>query len=505
MMERLVILTLSSFILACLAENQIKTGETILSTVLTPDTKEKTLNRQGRSFYDPRYGPRPIYDRLEYARPDYDRPQRCGRCYDDRYDDRDDRDYDRSSRDRDRYDDDRRVSHRPTYGNRFDKNKNYDDDDSSSSDRRYNTDRNSNNKNGTDDENDSGDKKRPHDDKDDRDRPSGGRHRNRNRYDDRDRYRPDYYDRFLSRDPYRDRPAYDRPYYDDPYRERRPLYDRYDDPYPSYGGRQDGYGYPGYRRPVHDDRYDRGYDDGYGGYGPGVGRGPHDSFRPWDETYRGQAGWDAGGRGYYFASGRPDAAPAAAAAWGRPDYNRPTESGWQSAGAGGAYAGGYRDYRDPLEYRGSLSYGQDTGGYRQGVAADYGLGYATGQQGYGQQGYGQSYGQNYAQGYGGQGYGGQSGWHSVGERIRPYRDQSGVNQLDNRDSNRQPSRDRYPQAGNRQPAYGQTNYGQASTYGQTTYQPTGTYSSSTTPQTSYLYQREDEQVSTKIEETTKAS
>lgn len=44
------------------------------------------------------------------------------------------------------------------------------------------------------------------------------------------------------------------------------------------------------------------------------------SFRPWDETYRGQAGWDAGGRGYYFASGRPDAG--AAAAYGRPEYSR---------------------------------------------------------------------------------------------------------------------------------------------------------------------------------------
>ncbi|KAJ2949318.1 hypothetical protein O0L34_g6272 [Tuta absoluta] len=485
-MERLIILVFSAFIIPSLAEPS-SVGETILSTVLTPDAKEKTLTRQGRSYYDPRLGPRPLYDRLEYGRPEYDRPSRCGRCYEEsRYDDRDDRDYDRS-RDRDGYDDDRR-GHRPTSGSRHDRNRNDNDED----DRRYSTDRNNNNNNGTDDENDGDNKKRPYDDKDDRDRPGSNRHRNRNRdrdrnrYDDRDKYRPDYYDRFLSRDPYRERPGYERPYYEDPYRERRPLYDRYDDPYAAggFGGRYDGYGYPGYQRPArpaYEDRYNRGngYDDVYGGYGPGVGRGPHDSFRPWDETYRGQAGWDAGGRGYYFASGRPEPAPAAAApiapaapAWARPEYGaRPAvaESGWQSAGAG--YAGGYRDYRDPVDYRGSLGYGQQEGGYRQDISA----------------GYGQA-----AQG---------GGWHSVGERIRPYRDQSGVNQIDNRDRDRDrdsldqnrdryPTRDRYP--GNRQPA---ASYG--TTFGQST-------SSSTTQQTSYLYQR-DEQLVTKPEETTPAS
>ncbi|XP_060803364.1 uncharacterized protein LOC106141500 [Amyelois transitella] len=498
-LERIFVLTVSS-LLSFLLHTQVLAAETILSTVLTPDTK--LLSRQSRSYYDPRfYGFGLPYDgrAYEYARPyEYGRPERpyyeyarleydrsrCGRC-DDRYDrdrnDRDrDRDRDRDDRDDDRRDrdgyDDRRVNHRPTYGNRFDRNKN--DDDS------YNDDRHNNSNNGTDDDNDT-DKKRPYDDKDSK--PSGSRRdRDRSKYDDRDRYRPDYYDRFL-RDPARER---DRGY-GDPYRERRPAYDRYPDRYdegyasrydPVYAGRYDGYG--GYRRPLYDDRYDRGYDDGYGGYGPGVGRGPHD--RPWDETYRGQAGWDAGGRGYYFASGRPDTAPAPS--WGQPGYARPQESGWQNVG--------YTGYRDPLEYRGSLGY-QDQG-YRQDLNA---------------------------------GFGQASGWHSVGER-RPYRDQSGVAHLDDRGSHNKPSRDQnsygqpskpsYSQQnpyGQQQNSYGQTQngygqpqnvYGQPqNVYGQHAYgqqnSATSGHSSSTTPSTSYLFQRSDERVTTKsAEETTKA-
>ncbi|CAK1580611.1 unnamed protein product [Parnassius mnemosyne] len=419
-MERIILLVVSPLLISTIQLPSTVADGTVLSAVLTPISGE-TLQRQERSYYE-RYGARrPLYDRLEY-----DRSSSCGRCYD-RYDDRDD-DRDDYDRGRDTYDDDRRSSHRPTSGNKHDKN-DYDDDD-----RRYSNDRKNGQKNSTEDENDN-DKRRPHDDKD---RHSGGRrgNRDRHRYDDRDRYRPDYYDRFL-RDPYRDR--YDRPYYDDPYRERRPYYDRY---YPNpnryddgYGSRYDGYEYTGYRRPYYDDRYDRGstYNDAYGGYGPGVGRGPHD--RPWDETYRGQAGWDAGGRGYYFASGRPETAPSQY--WGRQEYSRPQSTGWQGVG----YSSGNRD---PVDYRGSFGYAQ-TGGYRTDLSS----------------GYGQS-----------------SGWHSVGER-RPYRDQSGVPQLDNNESDG----NRYGQGFGRQPGYSQQNNYPAGA---------NNYGSSST--TSYLYEREDNQV-----------
>ncbi|XP_045447993.1 aspartate and glycine-rich protein [Melitaea cinxia] len=397
-MERFTILIIS--IAVCIVQCQ-EEDDTVLSAVLTPG---QNLIRQERSYYE-RYGSARPYDRLD------DRPSRCGRCDDD------DDDYDRG-RDRD---DDRR-SNRPTQNNRYDRNNNDDDD------RRYDNDRNNSNKNGTDDEND--DKKRPHDDRN-RDKHYGGRRdKHRNRYDDRDRYSPDYYDRFL-RDPYRDRDRY----YEEPY-PRRPSYGRYPpypyDRYDDYGGGYDRYG-SGYRSPYYEERYNRGggYDDAYGGYGPGVGRGPHESFRPWDETYRGQAGWDAGGRGYYFASGRPDAG-----SWGQREYSRPITSGggWQNSGYSGysngnGYSSGYPAYRG-------------SGGYSDGYQD--------------LNGYGQS-----------------SGWRSVGER-RPYRDQSGVANLDKR---RAPQDSRY---GQNQPGYSQA------------YQP-GTYTqSSTTPGTSYLFQREDE-------------
>lgn len=29
-------------------------------------------------------------------------------------------------------------------------------------------------------------------------------------------------------------------------------------------------------------------------------------FRPWDQTTRGSSGWDSSGRGYYFATGKPE-------------------------------------------------------------------------------------------------------------------------------------------------------------------------------------------------------
>ncbi|CAH2048835.1 unnamed protein product, partial [Iphiclides podalirius] len=420
-MDRITILFISPLLIISTIQPPASSADgSVLSAVLTPSA-EGPLQRQQRSYeYYERYGSRrPLYERPDYG-------GSCGRC-DDRYDDRSD-DSDEYDRGRDKYDEDRRPSHRPTTGGRHDK-KDYDDD------RRYSTDRKSTQKNETDEDSDSS--KRPYDDKD---RHSGGRRghrdrdRDRNRHDDRDRYRPDYYDRFL-RDPYRDR--YERPYYEDPYRERRP-YDRYPDRYDDGYSRYDGYGYTGYRRPYYDDRYDRGgaYDP-YGGYGPSVGRGQHD--RPWDETYRGQAGWDAGGRGYYFASGRPETS---SQYWPRQEYARPQSTGWQGAG----YSSGYRD--PVADYRGSFGYAQ-TGGYRQDL---------------------------------GSGYGQSSGWHSVGER-RPYRDQSGVSQLDNSNDGK------YGQNDNRQPVYGQYSNNQAglNIYG----------SSSTTPGTSYLYEREDDIVTDK--------
>ncbi|XP_037971331.2 translation initiation factor IF-2 isoform X2 [Plutella xylostella] len=425
-----------------------------LPSALTPaalapaaETKDEQLQRQIRqSYYDyypypgyaPAPAPRPLYERLAYP------PARCGRCLEDRYERR---------RNRDRYDDDEdddddRRSHRPTSGSRHDKNRSGERDRDDDDDRRYNSDRRNGDKNnGTSEEGD--DSK---DDKDDK-KGHGSRHRDRdrdrdhrNRYDDRDRYRPDYYDRFL-RDPYRERVPYG---YEDPY--RRPLYDR--------GYPEDRFAYPSYRRPVYDDRYDRGgaYDDGYGGYAPGVGRGPHD--RPWDETYRGQAGWDAGGRGYYFASGRPEpAAPAWGAArvwdeeleydgrgypayqgrrWAR-EYYRPEQSpGYQSA-----YPS--TSYQQSGAYPSTGQSGYQSPGY-QSAYPSTGYQSAYPSTGYRQQAYQGSFGQE-------SGYR-PSGWHSVGER-RPYRDQSGVNKLD--------SRDNYGQ-GYQRP--GQNAYGQSSAYGQ---------------------------------------
>ncbi|CAF4933684.1 unnamed protein product [Pieris macdunnoughi] len=436
-MIRLIIQVLLIVTVTSLVESE-GDNESKLSSILLPS---KDNARITRSYYE-RYGYGRPYDRLD--------DRRCGRCDDD-----DDSDDDR---------DDRR-SKKPIYGSRHDRNRDEDDND----DKRYNTDRRSS-KNETDDQSDD----KSHDDKDrHRDRP---RNRHRNRYDDRDRYGPDYYDRFL-RDRNRDR--YDR--YDEPY-PRRPLYDRNAYSY------DDGYGrYDGNRRPAYyDDRYDR-YDDGYGGYGPGVGAGPHDSFRPWDETYRGQSGWDAGGRGYYFASGRPDSS-----AWSQRDYARPQSSGgWQSGyqsnpSYSNDYASGY-NYKDP--YRGTS-------------AASYGSGYG----GYQDVGYGQS-----------------SGWRNVGETRRPYRDERSP-AYDNYQSQNAfyPGDRRYGSSG-AQTVYGQTGterrpyrdesgvtkldtqYNQVADnrYGRpsqpSSYQPLSTFSQSTT-QTSYLLGREDQLV--KVDDST---
>ncbi|CAH4028215.1 unnamed protein product [Pieris brassicae] len=394
-MIRLIIQVLFIAAVTSLLESE-GDNESKLSSILL-SAKDKS-SRITRSYYE-RYGYGRPYDRLD--------DRRCGRCDDD-----DDSDDDR---------DDRR-SNKASHGSRHDRNRDDDDND----DKRYNTDRRTS-KNETDNQSDD----KSHDDRDrHRDRP---RNRHRNRYDDRDRYGPDYYDRFL-RD--RNRERYDR--YDEPY-PRRPLYDRnayhYDDTY----GRYDGNRRPAY----YDDRYDR-YDDGYGGYGPGVGAGPHDSFRPWDETYRGQSGWDAGGRGYYFASGRPDSS-----AWSQRDYTRPQSSGgWQSGyqsnpSYSNDYASGY-NYKEPYRGTSATSYGSGYGGYQD-------------------VGYGQS-----------------SGWRNVGETKRPYRDESGVTKLDTQ----------YNQVADNR-------YGRPSQ--PSSYQPLSTFSQSTT-QTSYLLGRDDQLV--KVDDST---
>ncbi|XP_070498374.1 probable serine/threonine-protein kinase clkA isoform X4 [Chironomus tepperi] len=76
--------------------------------------------------------------------------------------------------------------------------------------------------------------------------------------------------------------------YDDRYygRTSQTEYDPYN--YNSYRGNERSYGYDQY--------YDRSYDRPYRGYYD------NRNFRPYDETYRGTAGFDNSGRGYYFAN-----------------------------------------------------------------------------------------------------------------------------------------------------------------------------------------------------------
>ncbi|XP_017037050.1 keratin, type I cytoskeletal 9 isoform X3 [Drosophila kikkawai] len=124
-----------------------------------------------------------------------------------------------------------------------------------------------------------------------------------------------YYDRY-------------RNYYDDLYSPR--TYDRYEgrgyDDYRrgSYGGagsydRDRGYGYDNRERDrYYGDRYsegssrDRYYDrsrsnyDRYDPYDRYYSRYDFRNYRPWDETYRGQSGFDNSGRGYYFVGDAED-------------------------------------------------------------------------------------------------------------------------------------------------------------------------------------------------------
>ncbi|KRJ98604.1 eukaryotic translation initiation factor 4B isoform X3 [Drosophila yakuba] len=130
-------------------------------------------------------------------------------------------------------------------------------------------------------------------------------------YDDRSRDRD--YDRYYDRSRY----------YEDRYTPR--TYDRYEgrgyDDYrrgSGYGGsydRERGYGYDNRDRYYSGDRYsegssrDRYYDrsrtggyDRYDPYDRYYSRYDFRNYRPWDETYRGQSGFDNSGRGYYFAT-----------------------------------------------------------------------------------------------------------------------------------------------------------------------------------------------------------
>ncbi|XP_011182240.2 ATP-dependent RNA helicase ddx23 isoform X1 [Zeugodacus cucurbitae] len=125
------------------------------------------------------------------------------------------------------------------------------------------------------------------------------RYRSEDRYRTEDRYRPDY-DRYSSSSSmassyYRDR--------DDRLGSR--TYDRYDtrgyDRYDRRGGyEQDRYGDYSrdryYERPRGGASYDRDYYDR-----STSSRYDYRNYRPYDETYRGQSGFDNSGRGYYFA------------------------------------------------------------------------------------------------------------------------------------------------------------------------------------------------------------
>lgn len=134
------------------------------------------------------------------------------------------------------------------------------------------------------------------------------RYRDRYDYDDRDRY--DRYDRYDRDRGYERRPDYDR-------------YDRYD-----RGGYDRGSYDRSYDRGSYDrDRYDRHYDRGLGYDNRGYDyRG---GYRPWDETYKGSSGWDSSGRGYYFATGRPDSSGS---------YGSGYASSWNYGGRGDDYS-----------------------------------------------------------------------------------------------------------------------------------------------------------------------
>ncbi|XP_039491267.1 keratin, type I cytoskeletal 9 isoform X1 [Drosophila santomea] len=151
-------------------------------------------------------------------------------------------------------------------------------------------------------------------------------------YDDRSRDRD--YDRYYDRSRY----------YEDRYTPR--TYDRYEgrgyDDYrrgSAYGGsydRERGYGYDNRDRYYSGDRYsegssrDRYYDrsrtggyDRYDPYDRYYSRYDFRNYRPWDETYRGQSGFDNSGRGYYFATDEDESDRSRGSGY---SYSRPSSS-----------------------------------------------------------------------------------------------------------------------------------------------------------------------------------
>ncbi|KAI8036985.1 hypothetical protein M5D96_010301 [Drosophila gunungcola] len=166
-------------------------------------------------------------------------------------------------------------------------------------------------------------------------------------------YYTGYDDRSSSRDRDYDR-YYDRSRYDDRYTPR--TYDRYEgrgyDDYrrgSGYSGsydRERGYGYDNRDRYYGGDRYsadrysegssrDRLYDrsrsSGYDRYDPYdryYSRYDFRNYRPWDETYRGQSGFDNSGRGYYFATDDDESDRNRGYGY---SYSRPTSSSFSSS------------------------------------------------------------------------------------------------------------------------------------------------------------------------------
>ncbi|KAH8299699.1 hypothetical protein KR044_004860, partial [Drosophila immigrans] len=142
------------------------------------------------------------------------------------------------------------------------------------------------------------------------------------RYDDRssdrDRDRGRDYDRYYGRDDRYSPRTYDRYEgrgYDDYYR-RGSSYDRgssYAGSYAGYDTRDRYYGdrYSDSSRDRYYDRSRTGYNsydkyDKYDPYDRYYSRYDFRNYRPWDETYRGQSGFDNSGRGYYFAGDGDD-------------------------------------------------------------------------------------------------------------------------------------------------------------------------------------------------------
>ncbi|XP_067634070.1 ATP-dependent RNA helicase ddx23 isoform X2 [Eurosta solidaginis] len=117
-----------------------------------------------------------------------------------------------------------------------------------------------------------------------------------------ERYRPEH-DRYSPE--YAAAPSYNRDR-DDRLGQR--TYDRYEvRGYDRYDRRGGAYGQDSYADYYRDRNYERPRGGGSGGYDRDYydrstsSRYDYRNYRPWDETYRGQSGFDNSGRGYYFA------------------------------------------------------------------------------------------------------------------------------------------------------------------------------------------------------------